>query len=304
MNTSVSGVPYPLAGPVVSGTEVTVDMMLNQPTRIDRYLSDLTLQGFFADKIFPNAGSVTGGAVLYNQLLANDLYATRDVDFVQPGAEFPIVDFSRPTPRTAQVEKFGGKFFVTDEASRRNDATLLRQGVQKLANTIQRKIHTRALQVLDDEWAALGADAQVIAGSSWQAATTTTNHTSTPASSAAATFQLVQLVADQRELGVSFDTYIVNPADAMHFKMAYGNQWQSVLDDNGISQFIVTNRQPKGWAWALQGGTVGEMRLEVPLNTRTWEDSDGREVTWVQSSVRPVFYVTNPYSIAKVTGLS
>jgi hypothetical protein len=296
-------IPYPLSGPTVVGNDITVDLMLNEPTRITRYLSDLTLQGFFADRIFPNAGGVSGGAVLYNQLTENDLYPTRDVDFVEPGAEFPIVDFARPTPRTAQVEKFGGKFFVTDEAVRRNDSSLLRQGVQKLANAIQRKIHERALTVLNDEWTALGVNAQVIAGSSWQTATTTTNTNATPAAAAAATFQLVQLVADRRELAVTFDTYIVNPKDAMHFKMAYGNQWQSVLNDNGISSFIVTNRQPEGWAWALESGTVGEMRLEVPLSTRTWEDSDGREVTWVQSGVRPVFYVTNPYSIAKVTGL-
>ena len=51
-------------------------------------------------------------------------------------------------------------------------------------------------------------------------------------------------------------------------------------------------------------GQVGEMRLEQPLLTRTWDDPDGIEQTWVQSSVRPVMYVTNPFSIKKVTGLN
>lgn len=297
-------IPYPLSGPTVVGNDITVDLMLNEPTRITRYLSDLTLLGYFADRIFPNAGGVSGGAVLYNQLTENDLFPTRDVDFVEPGAEFPIVDFARPTPRTAQVEKFGGKFFVTDEAVRRNDSSLLRQGVQKLANAIQRKIHDRALQELDAEFTALGASAQIInASSSWGAATGTTAQNVTPAGQPAATFQLVQLAADEKELGVVFDTYIVNPADALTFKMTYGNAWREVLSDNGVS-LVVTNRQEAGWAWALESGTVGEMRLEVPLSTRTWEDTDGREVTWVQSGVRPVFYVTNPYSIAKVVGLS
>ena len=295
-------IPYPLAGPAVVGNDITVDLMLNQPTRITRYLSDLTLQGFFADRIFPNAGGVSGGAVLYNQLTQNDLYPTRDVDFVEPGAEFPIVDFARPTPRTAQVEKFGGKFFVTDEAVRRNDSSLLRQGVQKLANAIQRKIHDRALQELDAEFTALGANAQVVTSVGWSAGASTTVQNVKPGAMPAADFQIVQLAADEKELGVTFDTWILNPADAVNFKLTYGSNWREVLNDNGAS-FVVTNRQTAGEAWVFQSGTVGEMRLEVPLSTRTWEDTDGREVTWVQSGVRPVFYVTNPSSIAKVVGL-
>ena len=34
---------YPLAAPTVSGSTITVETMLNQPTRITRYLSDITL---------------------------------------------------------------------------------------------------------------------------------------------------------------------------------------------------------------------------------------------------------------------
>src|SRR3954468_20401276 len=109
---------YPLALPTVSGTTISVDTMLQQPTRITRYLSDLTLRGYWADKVFTPNGGVSGGAVLYNQLLENELFvsAGRDVQNVEPGAEFPLVTFDRPVPLVKPVEKFGGKFFVTDEA--------------------------------------------------------------------------------------------------------------------------------------------------------------------------------------------
>jgi hypothetical protein len=50
------------------------------------------------------------------------------VQNVEPGAEFPLVTFDRPTPLVKQVEKFGGKFFVTDEAKDRNDPMMLQQG--------------------------------------------------------------------------------------------------------------------------------------------------------------------------------
>jgi hypothetical protein len=43
--------------------------------------------------------------------------------------------------------------------------------------------------------------------------------------------------------------------------------------------------------------------VEKPLGTVTWRE-EGRERTWVQASVRPVMYVTNPYAVIKVTGLA
>ncbi|MBT2273884.1 hypothetical protein, partial [Rhodococcus qingshengii] len=55
---------HPLAGPVVDGTNYTVDLMLKEPTRITRYLSDLMLPKYFMHRIFSSGGSVSGGAVL------------------------------------------------------------------------------------------------------------------------------------------------------------------------------------------------------------------------------------------------
>jgi hypothetical protein len=60
---------YPLTPlPSVSGNLVTVDTMLDQPTRITRYLSDLSLQNLFANRIFATPGGVTGGGLVYDQL--------------------------------------------------------------------------------------------------------------------------------------------------------------------------------------------------------------------------------------------
>ena len=161
-----NAIQYPLAAPTPSGNDITVDLMLKEPTRITRYLSDLTLKGYFANRIFAAGGSVSGGAVVYDQLTKNDLFVKddRDVQLVAPGAEFPIVDFDRQEPRVAQVEKFGGKFFVTDEARDRNDSNQIKVGTKRLANTIQRKIHARALAVLNAEMTALGASAQTLTG--------------------------------------------------------------------------------------------------------------------------------------------
>jgi hypothetical protein len=294
---------YPLSAPTVSGTNITVDLMLNQPTRITRYLSDLTLRGYWADKVFTPGGGVSGGAILYTQLTQNELFVAsgRDVQNVEPGAEFPLVTFDRPTPLTKQVEKFGGKFFVTDEARDRNDPMMLQQGAQRLANTINRRIHTNAVNEIDAQITALGGSAQTASGNDWSAVVTTGSSATNATGWPAADFNKVQLLADQKELGVQFDTWILNPVNANEFKIAYGNEWRSVLDDAGIS-FVVTNRVTIGTAYVIASGQVGQMLLEKPLSSETWREQ-ATQRTWVQSDVRPVFVITNPYGIAKVTGL-
>ena len=292
---------YPLALPIVSGTNVSVDLMLQQPTRISRYLSDLTLRGFWADQVFSPGGGVSGGAILYTQLTQNELFvsASRDVMNVEPGAEFPVVTFDRPVPLVKPIEKFGGKFFVTDEARDRNDPLMLQQGAQRLANTMNRRIHTNAVNELDAQITALGGSAQTATANNWGSVVTggssQTNATGWPA----ADFAKVQLLADQKELGVVFDTWILNPADASDFDIVYGEQAASVRANHGI-RFVTTNRVAVGTAYVIESGQVGEMRLEKPLSTETWREQ-AHQVTWVQTDVRPVFIITNPYGIAKVT---
>lgn len=292
---------YPLALPTVSGNLITVDLMLQQPERITNYLSDITLQNFWANRIFSGAGGVSGGALLYSQLMANDLYTDRDIQNVEPGGEFPIVTSSRQGPQIAVVEKFGGKFPVFDEARDRNDPILLQQESLKLGNTINRGIHRRALATLDASIAAIGSDVQMT-GTSWADAAgltlTSTNNAALPA----ADFAKTQLKADTFELGAHFNLWIVNPQEYYNFHVIYGDRAAAVLAANGVDM-ISTNRVNAGEAYVVVEGQVGQLRLEKPLSTETWREP-GVEGTWVQSSVRPLFAVTNPYNLIKVTGLA
>ena len=190
---------------------------------------------------------------------------------------------------------------MTDESRDRNDPQMLQQGTARLANTISRRIHTNAVNELDAQITALGGSAQTATGNSWSTVVTggasQTNNSGWPA----ADFAKVQLLADQKELGVHFDTWIVNPVNAASFGIVYGQARDSVLAENGIT-FVVTNRVAAGTAYVIESGQVGEMRLEKPLGTETWREQETQR-TWIQSDVRPVFVVTNPFSIAKVTGI-
>jgi hypothetical protein len=292
---------YPLAPPTLSGNTLTVDIALDQPTRITRRIMDLTLQNFIVSRIFASGGTVSGGAVIYDQATLNELYTDRDVERVMPGDEFPLVGSQRPTPKVALVEKWGGKFFVTDEARNRNDVTFFNNQVVQLSNTIVKKVNTNAVVTLEAAITALGGGG-TFTGHNWGTVVTggssQTNNSGWPG----ADFANAQYLADVDELGVVYDMWIVNPKQKMQLAITYGSALNDVLEANGIREVFPSNRVTNGTAYAVASGQVGELRVEKGLGTETWREEKNQR-TWVQSDVRPVMYVTNPYSIKKVTGL-
>lgn len=294
-------IAYPLAPPTLSGNTLTVDMALKQPTRITRRIMDLSLQKFIVSRIFATGGTVSGGAVIYDQATLNELYTDRDVEQVMPGDEFPVVGSQRPVPQVARVVKDGGKFFITDEARDRNDISFMNNQVIQLSNTIVRKTNTRAVATLEAAITALGGGG-TFAGHNWGTVVTggssQTNNSGWPA----ADFANAQYLADVDELGVEYDLWIVNPKQKLQLVITYGDKLDAMLASLGIREVFASNRVTNGTAYALATQQVGELRVEKGLSTETWREEKTQR-TWVQSDVRPVMYVTNPYSIKKVTGL-
>ena len=294
--------PHPLGPPVVSGTTITVDTMLNNPTRVTNMLMDLTLQRFLADKIFASAGGVTGGAVIYDEMTTNDLYTNRDIERVEPGMEFPIITSERPQPKIAQVEKWGGKVWISDEARDRNNSASFTNQIRQLGNVVVRKINQRAIEVLE---ASITASGQTVVGRNWSTATDVgpDASVSTRQQLPVRDFALADRMAFEDELGVNYTLWPLNPQEYSNLIILYGPGGLSALLQTLNLSIYVSNRVPAGVAYVVAGTMLGEMRVEKPLGTRTWRE-EGRERTWVQASVRPVMYVTNPYAVLKFTGLA
>jgi hypothetical protein len=297
---SPNPVAHPLAAPTVTGDTITVDTMLQQPTRITSFLQDLTLQRFVLDRLFTSEGGVTGGAVVFDLLTENELFLDRDVEPIAPGSEFPIVTSSRRAPRVAEVEKFGGKYFFTDEARDRNDQSAFRNENIKLANTLVRKLNARSIEVLAAAIAANSGNSEFV-GNDWSAAIPNGSSPSAPAATPGADLARAQLLADQRELGVMYDTALMNPVQLNEMRLFYGGNLQQMLEDNGYSEAYASNRIAVGTVFYVASGQLGEMRLEQPLTTESWREA-GTERTWVQSSVRPVMFVNNPFAVVRSTG--
>jgi hypothetical protein len=291
----------PLAPPTISGTTFSIDIALQNPTRVlTPMVLDLTRQRFFVDRAFTSAGGVTGGAVIYDLVVYPDLYADRDIERVEPGSEFPIISFSRRAPQAAIVEKWGGKFYFTDEARDRNEVTQFTRAMRQLANTIVRKINQRGVQTLE-AW--ITANSRNVVGVSWGSVNTTYAAGSNWPLFPARDFAKADLVAEQEEMGMDYNLWILNPNEMFNLEGIYGDKLGALLDSYDIDIFV-TNRIAAGNAYALAEGQVGEMRVEQPLSTETWRDPNGKQQTWIQSSVRPLMYANNQYAVLKFTGLT
>lgn len=294
---------YPLAPPAPGpGTTITVETMLNEPTRITRQIEDITLEQFLADFLFTSAGGVTGGAVVYDMPMENDLYSDRDIQRVQPGAEFPILTSSVPTPRMAEPEKWGAKIFITDEARDRNQVFRWNIELRKMANTIVRKINQRAVEVISAIFTEFPG--QIIPGNDWTAVTTLGTNPTAYTLQPIGDLVAIQLHNENLETGMEHDTLLINPQERARLQLIYGQEWRAVLGAYGYTNIYVSRRVVAGTAFSIASGQLGEMRIESPLATETWRDPNGRQITWVQSSVRPMFYVTNPFAIIQLTGLA
>jgi len=303
----VAAAPYPgavinpLAAPTISGTTFTIDIALQQPTRvITPMVLDLTRQRFFVDRVFASAGGVTGGAVIYDVVVYPDLYADRDVERVEPGSEFPIVSFSRRAPVAAVVEKWGAKFYFLDEARDRNLVSEFTKAMRQLSNTIVRKINQRGVQILE---AFISANARTVTGVSWGSVNTTYAGGSNWPLFPARDFAKADLIAEQEEMDMDYNLWIMNPNEMFNLEGIYGDKLGALLDSYDVDIFV-TNRVAAGSAYAIAEGQVGEMRVEKPLSTETWRDPNGKEQTWVQSSVRPLMYANNAFAVLKFTGLT
>ena len=304
---AIAAAPYPgavvnpLGPPSISGTTFTIDIALQNPTRVlTPMVLDLTRQRFFVDRVFASAGGVTGGAVIYDVVVTPDYYMDRDIQRVEPGSEFPIVAFSRRAPAAAVVEKWGGKFYFLDETRDRNMISEFTKAMRQLSNTVVRKINQRGVQILE---AFITASSRTFTGVSWGSVNTTYAAGSNWPLFPARDFAKADLIAEQDEMDMDYNLWIMNPNEMFNLEGIYGDKLGALLDSYDIDIFV-TNRMTAGASYAVSEGNVGEMRIEAPLSTETWRDPNGKQQTWVQSSVRPVMYANNAFAVLKATGLT
>lgn len=291
--------PFPPAPPTVAGTNITVNAFLQTPTRVQRAIEALTLQRFIADAIFAGGPAVAGGSVMYDQMLGpDDIFTAREVQEIEPGSEFPILNTGERMPLVAVARKYGGEIMLTDEAIRRDNRPLLAREMTRLRNTIIRRVDTVAM-------AALGAAPvqTMVASGDWSLAAT----------DIVADLATAAGMVSRLDMGYVADTVLVNPdqtldlmkdkdlRDAMPRERTDGLIRTGNLGRVLGLDFIESNRVAAGTVWVLQRRIAGSISDEVPLYARPIRD-DRRETTFIHGARVVVPYVTDPKAVVRITG--
>lgn len=296
---------YPPAAPTVdqaNGT-MTVDMLLRSPTRVERRLNNMLLQRLVSGFIFADGAPAPGGAVIFDRILENDLFSTRDVQEIEPGSEFPIVDDAETFPGVAKTAKRGGAVWVTYEARRRNAWDVVNRKLTRLTNTIARKIDTVGLAVLR-------TDPQIVSST-----TTGTDWSNTTSRDPIGdVYNAVASIANQ-DLGYVADTVLLNPVqvaemfrnkdvrDALPREAAAANPILSGQLGQLLGlDWVPTNRIPVGEAIVLQRGQIGSLHDEIPAYSRV-VDMPQNESVLVQAARICVPIVTDPMAARRIVGL-
>lgn len=295
---------FPLSGPNVENGAITIDMMLNEPTRIDNYAAQLVERDLLSKVIFGNV-TTTGGALLFDQLVKNTPTATDKPGIVAPGAEFPVLHTPDGEPVVARVQKTGGKFGVTDEARIRNDAMLLQRKISQVSNTMVKDLDERGISALTEAIDKIDGTLSVASGG-WDKAAevaATAKTAKTGEGEVISNLLDAQLAIEQTDLGYTADTLVLNPVDAKNLKLLLGvGNYQEMLGTFGLNLHS-TNAMKKGEGLVLQAGMVGVMGVESPISTETWRDAS-TQTTWSQTWATVAFGVTDPLAMVKLNGLS
>ncbi|MDO4928958.1 MAG: hypothetical protein Q3976_07870 [Corynebacterium sp.] len=294
---------FPLATAQVNDGAITIDMMLNEPTRIDRYVGTLVERDLLAKHIFGNV-TTSGGALLFDQLTSNEALAANKPGIVAPGAEFPVLHTTTEDPVIAKVQKTGGKFGVTDEAKIRNDSMLLQRKTAQVANTMVQDLDRRGVEALRAASATVSG-ALTVTSNGWAAATgvkAAEKAAKTAEGELLANLLDAQEAIESKSLGYKPDTLVLSPKDTKNLKLLLGvANYAEVLSSFGLTLYTTTAVED-GEGYVLQAGAVGVMGVESPISTETWRDAS-IQTTWVQTWATVAFGVTDPFAMVKLTGL-
>ena len=287
---------YPGAADYNNGI-ISVDQALKNPTVIEQRVAELAGKNLLVSNIFAEGGDVDGGSVIYSKITEKHLYTDADVSERQPGDEYAVVYSEQPDLQLARVQDFGGKFAVSDENRKRNNAIDFDNDTTRLANTITRKINRVAIETINAAVEA-GDTNQLVYGGNWDSVqidgATPTPPGERPHSQIATTVAL----ADEKDLGIEYNRMVVSPSMRAQLRSIYGTDLKAVLDDFGLelisSNFVEPNR-----VYLIDQEKAGFVRYEDPLTITAYRDEAHRQ-TWVQGYAMPVMGITLPAAIGTI----
>ncbi len=293
--------------PTISGSTISVDAWLNNPTRVTRFLNDLVAGYSIADAMLMQGPDVPSGALVYDQLTSTDWFTASDVEEIRPLADFPDLTDTAPNPKVAASAKYGGQITISREARRRNRWDLVIQELTKLRNTVVRKKDTIAVAAID------AAPILTASGVDLTSATSAQIITMLAAAKGA---------IDNSEMGYDADMVLWNPTQGVEL---IGNEnLLKVLQSDGPGpgsgsplrtgrlgrildmEMVTSPRITAGTARVVASHQLGGISQEEGSGvlTRTYlKDRSGPEDTVVQAWWPGLVYVSDPKAALSLSGV-
>lgn len=286
---------------------ITVDVMLNEPTRITRYVNEVVNQNLLSPRLFSST-PVSGGVLIYNQILGKIDTATTEhrTNVREPGAEFAEIDQTYVSEKFTRVKQIGAQVSITDEAVKRNDTAFLQKQLQILANRIVTDIDSDAVAAFDKAMAELPTDISnelTVPSQGWAQVTKTKAADKTPAASIEADLESLRLKTKQIDLGYNYSTLLVNPLDEYNLRLALGPANVQTLFGSYGYTVEANELAPQGTAWLLAPQQVGVIGVETPTTTNTYRD-EAHLTTHTQTYATMGHAITDPLAMLKLTGVS
>jgi len=150
------------------GQLITVDALLKQPTQIGKRIirkEDV----FLSDYLFRGPIAVQGGAFTFSEAEEQDQYPARgDVQQIEPGGDYPMVDVAEGEQQAGRTSKFGAAYRVTYEARDDNNVNPMAKGNIKVRNAMIRSDAGRAFAAIESKTTPVAASADWSTASAWE----------------------------------------------------------------------------------------------------------------------------------------
>lgn len=293
---------YTQDAPTSVGTTVSVDVFLRNSPLVQRSLQAMAYNRWIADYVFRPGQRTASGSVMYQQLLENDLFTSRDVQEIEELSEFPILNSAERGFEVATVKKWGGAVLFSYEKQRRDVRDLLARDLTRLRNTTVRKMNRLAVAVFN-----ANANVQTLAATAvWSDGTNRSIRTD---------IETAKNMIDALDMGYMADTALVNPDNKLEMlldnsivdRLPKENTAQNPLLEGDMSglfglEWIATSDVPHGTVYVVNRGMVGSVHDEVPFYSRV-VDWPQREGTLLQAARIAVPVITDPKAAVKISGV-
>ncbi|GAB7053119.1 phage major capsid protein [Catenuloplanes indicus] len=139
---------YPPAAATLSGTLLTIDRLLRNPTFLARRLRGIPDLRFVADQILTRKIKANGGAAMAET--GEPIVNSRPIESIAPGGEYPRDSPADGTAMLVKVSKWGEATPLTDEKIKRSvyGGDEVDRSLRKAANTIITKVDRLATSAM------------------------------------------------------------------------------------------------------------------------------------------------------------